>query len=114
MKHIVKLPTDERAELFDIAAAKLKIPAGLIEKDFWVCYILDVLYRCSSYKNNLLFKGGTCLSKGFNLIERFSEDVDLVIDWRLLGYTETEPWEDRSIPLKRSSKRIVKIERIVS
>jgi hypothetical protein len=34
------LPPDERAELFDIAAANMKIPAGLIEKDFWVCYIL--------------------------------------------------------------------------
>jgi len=96
MKNIIKLPSNERAELFDIAAAKLKIPAGLIEKDFWVCYILDVLFRCSSYKNSLLFKGGTCLTKAFNLIERFSEDVDLVIDWRLLGYSKTEPWEERS------------------
>ena len=36
------------------------------------------------------------MSKAFNLIERFSEDVDLVIDWRLLGYSKTEPWEERS------------------
>jgi len=91
MKQIVTLPPSERAELFDIAAAKLKMPAGLIEKDFWVCYILDILFNRSSYKNNLLFKGGTCLSKAFNLVERFSEDVDLVLDWRLLGYDRTEP-----------------------
>ncbi|MDR2572316.1 MAG: nucleotidyl transferase AbiEii/AbiGii toxin family protein [Oscillospiraceae bacterium] len=105
MKHIVKLPSNERAELFDIAAAKLKIPAGLIEKDFWVCYILDILFRCSSYKNSLLFKGGTCLSKAFNLIERFSEDVDLALDWRLLGYTETEPWEERSNSAQEKFKK---------
>jgi len=45
MKRIVKLQPDERAELFDIAAAKMKIPAGLIEKDFWVCYVIDILFH---------------------------------------------------------------------
>jgi len=96
MRRIIKLPPAERAELFDIAAAKMKIPSGLIEKDFWVCYVLDVLFHKLAFKNGFSFKGGTCLSKAFGLIERFSEDIDLVMDWRLLGYTETEPWNDRS------------------
>ena len=34
--------------------------------------------------------------EGFRLIERFSEDIDLILDWRLLGYGENEPWEPRS------------------
>jgi len=96
MKRIVKLQATERSELFDIAAARMKIPAGLIEKDFWVCYVLDLLFHHLAYKNGFAFKGGTCLSKAFGLIDRFSEDIDLVLDWRLLGYTETEPWNDRS------------------
>ena len=42
------------------------------------------------------FKGGTSLSKAFNLISRFSEDIDLILDWRVLGYGILEPWEKRS------------------
>lgn len=41
-------------------------------------------------------KGGTSLSKAFNLISRFSEDIDLILDWRVLGYGKLEPWEKRS------------------
>ncbi len=44
----------------------------------------------------MVFKGGTSLSKAFGLIERFSEDIDLILDWRLLGYGIDEPWEERS------------------
>lgn len=44
----------------------------------------------------LLLKGGTSLSKAYHLISRFSEDIDLIIDWRLLGYGVNEPWEKRS------------------
>jgi len=54
------------------------------------------LFHQTSFKSGFAFKGGTCLSKAFGLIERFSEDIDLVLDWRLLGYTKTEPWNDRS------------------
>ena len=44
----------------------------------------------------MVFKGGTSLSKAYHLIERFSEDIDLILDWRLLGYGLKEPWEPRS------------------
>lgn len=47
-------------------------------------------------KNAITFKGGTSLSKAFNLISRFSEDIDLILDWRVLGYGKDEPWEKRS------------------
>ena len=48
------------------------------------------------------FKGGTSLSKAYGAIERFSEDIDLILDWRLLGYAEDEPWEERS-PTKQDA-----------
>ena len=50
----------------------------------------------SPWRKQLAFKGGTSLSKAFNLIKRFSEDIDLILDWRLLGYGMDEPWRKRS------------------
>lgn len=57
----------------------------MIEKDFWVCWTLDYLFHDSPWKEHLAFKGGTSLSKCFDLIHRFSEDIDLILDWRLVG-----------------------------
>jgi len=57
---------------------------------------LDYLFHRSNWKDSLAFKGGTSLSKAFALIERFSEDIDLILDWRALGYGIDEPWEQRS------------------
>jgi hypothetical protein len=64
-------------------AARLNLTPHIIEKDFWVCWILKLLYSipdCAS----IIFKGGTSLSKAYGLIERFSEDVDLTIDKSIL------------------------------
>jgi hypothetical protein len=61
---------------------------AIVEKDFWVCWILKLLFAEPTLKNQMVFKGGTSLSKVFGLIDRFSEDIDLVLDWRLLGYEQ--------------------------
>ena len=68
----------------------------VVEKDFWVCFTLDYLFHRSPWMDFITFKGGTSLSKAFNLISRFSEDIDLILDWRILGYGKDEPWEQRS------------------
>ena len=57
---------------------------------------LDYLFHRSPWKKAVTFKGGTSLSKGYHLISRFSEDIDLILDWRVLGYGVNEPWEKRS------------------
>lgn len=67
-------------EVVDIAAKKLNLPYLLIEKDLWVCYVLDFLFNASEYKDYYEFKGGTSLSKVYNLINRFSEDIDIVLN----------------------------------
>ena len=54
------------------------------------------MFHHSKWRDQIAFKGGTCLSKAYHLIERFSEDIDLILDWRVLGYSSHEPWEDRS------------------
>jgi len=67
---------DERRDLFVGAAARLRTDEQNIEKDFWVCWTLDALFNeLEAGGPRLLFKGGTSLSKGYGLIERFSEDI---------------------------------------
>ena len=77
-------------------ARKKNISEAVIEKDYWVNFILDYLFNENKWKEYLTFKGGTSLSKCFGLIEKFSEDIDLILDWRVLGYEEKEPWLERS------------------
>jgi hypothetical protein len=96
MDRISRLPQDERSELFSQVAQKMGMSEAVVEKDFWVCLVLDYLFSASPYLDSVVFKGGTSLSKAYGLISRFSEDVDLIIDWRELGYGIDEPWEERS------------------
>lgn len=96
MKHIARLPSRDREDLFQNTAAKCGLSDGIIEKDFWVCWMLDYLFHDCPWAKHLAFKGGTSLSKCFDLIERFSEDIDLILDWRLIGYEKNEPWAERS------------------
>ena len=96
MDRIARASTDERRMVFEAAAQRMALAPAVVEKDFWVCYTLDHLFHRSGFAESMVFKGGTSLSKAFGLIERFSEDIDLILDWRLLGYGENEPWEPRS------------------
>ena len=64
------------------------INQSAIEKDWWVTVVLHALFQCSCAPA-LIFKGGTSLSKGFNLIERFSEDIDLAIHRSFFGIDKT-------------------------
>jgi len=61
------------------------LPATAIEKDWWVTLVLGMVFA-TEFAGHLVFKGGTSLSKGWKLIERFSEDIDLAIDRKFLGY----------------------------
>lgn len=60
--------------------AKLNLSEIAVEKDFWVCWTLRKLFDLPEWGEHLMFKGGTSLSKCWNLIERFSEDIDRVVD----------------------------------
>jgi hypothetical protein len=96
MNRFAFAPTDERARILAEAALNRGLNAAIIEKDFWICWLLDYLFSKSPVQNQIVFKGGTSLSKGYDLIRRMSEDIDIVIDWRLLGYDVDEPWQKRS------------------
>lgn len=79
--HEVIVASDaERRDLFLGAAARLGTAVQNVEKDFWVCWTLDVLFNgLEAGGPRLLFKGGTSLSKAFGLISRFSEDIDITV-----------------------------------
>lgn len=90
----MRLSNQERRDLFaETASRRLTTPA-VIEKDFWVTRTLARLFQDEKLARVLMFKGGTSLSKVYGIIERFSEDIDLVLDWRVLS--NENPLAERS------------------
>jgi len=86
VNRIAQMPASERAELFAETAERKLLPEAIIEKDFWVCWVLKQLFSIEAFSGRLLFKGGTSLSKIFHAINRFSEDIDLAVDYVALGF----------------------------
>ena len=82
---LLKLQEQERAEVFRQIGKKINLNEVAVEKDWWVTVVLRALFALP-YAENLSFKGGTSLSKCYNLIERFSEDVDIAINREFFGF----------------------------
>lgn len=85
--HFLELPADERRLYIEQAATRRNVSPVILEKDFWVCWLLAVLFE-SEFADSLVFKGGTSLSKVFGAIERFSEDIDLSLSPAFLQLPE--------------------------
>ncbi len=81
MTEFLSLPSHERADILAGAADEAGIPPGALEKDIWICWALERVFAMPDAPP-MAFKGGTSLSKVFNAIRRFSEDVDITIDYR--------------------------------
>ena len=79
------LSKERRIEILNQATELTGLPSVAIEKDWWVTLALNASFSLH-YSKNIVFKGGTSLSKGWNLIERFSEDIDLAIDRKFFGF----------------------------
>ena len=79
------LSKERRIEILNQATELTGLPSVAIEKDWWITLVLNASFSLS-YSKNIVFKGGTSLSKGWNLIERFSEDIDLAIDRKFFGF----------------------------
>lgn len=78
MKHWQQYSEQERLQLLDMAAAQKGLPRIAVEKDWWVTMTLKAL-STTKYAHLMSFKGGTSLSKGWSLINRFSEDIDIAL-----------------------------------
>ena len=84
----------QKNEIFTETAHMMSTTVSIIEKDFWVVWVLGRIFSDARLNSILIFKGGTSLSKVFHLIGRFSEDIDLILDWRLV--TQEDPYKERS------------------
>ena len=103
MDKVARFTAAQRSELFRETAARRGMSPAVVEKDFWVCWVLKQLFTEPDLKDRMVFKGGTTLSKVFGLIDRFSEDIDLVLDWQLLGYGAgmEDPFQEFDLSSKR-------------
>ena len=96
MHRIFNLSKEDIKDICTETSVMLGMSGAAIEKDLWVCFILSIIFSDSNLKDIVRFKGGTSLSKAYGLIHRFSEDIDLILDWRTLGYSVDDPWQKRS------------------
>jgi len=97
----LNLSKEDRLTTLNNAFNKIGLPPKSIEKDWWVTMTLRALFQCGC-AGHIVFKGGTSLSKAWNLIERFSEDVDIAIDRRFFGF-DGELSKKQITNLRRSS-----------
>lgn len=111
MDGFLEKPQELRHRICEEAEAELNLPAVSLEKDFWVCWILRKLYSIPEWSQNLTFKGGTSLSKCWDLISRFSEDIDIVIDKGFLGFGGSESPEEAP-GNKKKKKRLADLKHV--
>ena len=78
MSKWIDFTIDERKAMIQAVSEEKQIDEASAEKDWWVTAVLYVIFH-TSIGEYLLFKGGTSLSKGWNIINRFSEDIDLAL-----------------------------------
>jgi hypothetical protein len=83
----LELPRDEQRLYIEQSALRRNISPVIMEKDFWVCWLLGILFE-SKFADSLVFKGGTSLSKVFGVVDRFSEDIDLSLSPAFLKLPE--------------------------
>ena len=106
---LTDLTIQDRKDIFSSVGATKRIRGEAVEKDWWVIQVLRVLFS-SKYKDSIVFKGGTSLSKGWHLIERFSEDVDIAINREFLGFAGELTRTQISDKLRRASCTFVRTE----
>lgn len=106
MNKFLELSDSQRKSVYESVAIKVGLPAQVIEKDFWVTAILQTVFTLPVAKQ-LVFKGGTSLSKGWKLIERFSEDIDIAVDPIMLGIPEGDLTKKQIKKLRKTSSLFV-------
>ena len=95
---------EERNVMLQQTGLKEQLPQPAIEKDWWVTAVLKALFMTETAPA-LLFKGGTSLSKGWHLIDRLSEDVDLALDHGFFGINGTN--RSQREKLRKSARQYI-------
>ena len=86
MNQFAILQASEKIPYFEMTATNRGISPEFVEKDFWVCWTLQQLFSLEDVGEHITFKGGTSLSKCYNAIQRFSEDIDIAIERKYLEH----------------------------
>jgi hypothetical protein len=102
----LKLSKEDRREIFNEIFRRKNLSPIAIEKDWWVVLTLRMIFEME-ISESLVFKGGTSLSKGWEIIERFSEDIDLALDRRYLGF-EGDLSKNQVDKLRRASNNFIR------
>ena len=102
MDNFIKQNKEEFLIILNESSERMGLSPNIIEKDLWVCWVLKCLYSIPEIAPYIIFKGGTSLSKAYNLIDRFSEDCDITINKKILGLLK-DPKEENI-----SNKEIVR------
>lgn len=100
-----ELDKSEKAVIFTETATRIGMKPFAVEKDWWIVRTLEIIFK-TSIAPHLVFKGGTSLSKSWNLIHRFSEDIDLAIDRSFLGFSGALSKHQRTKLRKAAGKYI--------
>lgn len=100
MDKVANLSQKDRSDLFAETANLMHTTPAIVEKDFWVVWVLSRVFANTELARILKFKGGTSLSKAFSLIGRFSEDIDLILDWREVAHADPEATRSKSQQMK--------------
>jgi hypothetical protein len=103
-----KRPPADQAVIIREVAARRGLLAVMVEKDFWVSWTLAVLFAHPEFGEQLVFKGGTSLSKVFGVIKRFSEDIDLSVSPTFLGISEQ--WVEEASSRNKRTERMQDLE----
>ena len=85
LKEWLSISDTTKRNIYQETGRRMGLPAVAVEKDWWMVHTLSIIFSMTC-GTSLIFKGGTSLSKGWNLIQRFSEDIDLVLDRAYLGF----------------------------
>lgn len=111
MDNFLLLKDADKKVYFGVVTHEFGISPQLVEKDFWVCWILKTLFSLPASGSHLTFKGGTSLSKCYNVIKRFSEDVDVSIERTFLTNKESiEP--DKKQGTKENQRRLGRLKQL--
>lgn len=107
--NFIDIPEDSQRQAINTVALKTGLPPSSIEKDWWVTQVLKALHTLP-YAEHIAFKGGTSLSKCWNLIARFSEDVDIALSREFLGFSGELSKTQISDKLRRAACSFVREE----
>lgn len=109
MPQFINLNTAEKNDLILQVSSHLNIAPILVEKDFWVSWLLNKIFK-QEISKDITFKGGTSLSKCFGLISRFSEDLDLTLNRKIFN----EGMEDKGLSGKAFERLLDANDRLAS